>query len=113
MQEAIEYYQTCVEGLDVRFLAHVDAAVARAASAPRLARCFDGPFRKVHLERFPYAMIYREKGEGIEIMPTAAESQTTGKTARRPATCANKPLLFGRSLMHNALHWVGLFALRQ
>lgn len=75
LQEAIEYYQTCVEGLDVRFLAHVDAAVARATSAPRLARCFDGPFRKVHLERFPYAMIYREKGEGIEIMATAHSSR--------------------------------------
>ncbi len=78
LQEAIKYYQTCVEGLDVRFLAHVDAAVARAASAPRLAHCFDGPFRKVRLERFPYAMIYREKGEGIEIMATAHGSREPG-----------------------------------
>lgn len=78
LQEAIEYYQTCAEGLDVRFLAHVDAAVARAASAPRLARCFDGPFRKVHLDRFPYAMIYRERGGGIEIMATAHGSREPG-----------------------------------
>lgn len=76
--DAIEYYQSCAESLDARFLAHVDAAAALAAASPLLHRCFDGPFRKVHVERFPYALIYREKDGGIEFMAVAHGSREPG-----------------------------------
>ena len=62
------YYELQAEDLGERFVARMESALARILSAPLIPRCFDGECRKVRVEKFPYAIIYRIRGEELQIL---------------------------------------------
>ena len=66
--QAAIYYEQQYFGLGERFITHVDAAIARLRAAPFMPRCFDGDCRKVRVEKFPYAIIYRIEQEKLQII---------------------------------------------
>jgi toxin ParE1/3/4 len=76
--EAAAYYEEQDDGLGERFIAHADAAVAKLLSAPLIPRCVDGECRKVRLEKFPYAVIYRVGREAVQIIAVMHMSRRPG-----------------------------------
>ena len=76
--EAAAYYEEQDIGLGERFIVHIEAAVAKLRSAPLIPRCFDGECRKVRLEKFPYAVIYRIGQEAVQIIAVMHLSRRPG-----------------------------------
>jgi hypothetical protein len=77
--EAIAYYETRRPGLGAGFIAEVEHIVARACEAPHrypIARQPD--VRSIRLHRFPFKMLFRERGGMVEILALAHDR-------RRPA----------------------------
>lgn len=53
------------------FLREVDRAVAIIAAAPKVWPRFEAGTRRYVLQRFPYNVVYRETGRGIEVVAIA------------------------------------------
>lgn len=66
--EAASYYGHIDDELGGRFAASVEAALLRLRSNPRMHRRFDGEIRKVRLERFPYAVLYRIEETELHVL---------------------------------------------
>ena len=66
--EAIEYYARIDEKLGERFVAVVEEAIEQMSRTPERFRCFDGDMRKVRVEDFPFAVIYRIEGRELRII---------------------------------------------
>jgi toxin ParE2 len=58
IREAAEFYENRVSGLGVDFLNEVDAAMERILSFPEAWGPLGEKYRRCHLRRFPYSMIY-------------------------------------------------------
>lgn len=76
--ESLQYYEACEQGLGERFMAHVDAAVARVAAGPQLCRRFEREFRRARIEVFPFSVIFRERPGTIQILALAHSSRDPG-----------------------------------
>ena len=81
--EAAAYYEEQDIGLGERFIVHTESAVAKLLSAPLLPRCFDGEFRKVRLDKFPFAVIYRVGQEAIQVIALMHLSRRPGYWKKR------------------------------
>lgn len=57
-QEAARYYEGCQEGLQLRFMASVEAAVHQVAAAPERWRLIEQDVRWCLTKVFPYAILY-------------------------------------------------------
>jgi plasmid stabilization system protein ParE len=66
--EAASYYGHIESELGRRFGAALEAAIVRLRNNPRMHRRFDGEIRKVRVERFPYAVIYRIEERGLHLV---------------------------------------------
>jgi plasmid stabilization system protein ParE len=66
--EAIERYARIDGKLGERFIAGVEAALELMSKTPERFRRFDGDMRKVRVEDFPYAVIYRIAGHELRII---------------------------------------------
>lgn len=66
--EAIEYYARIDDQLGERFVAAVEEAIVQMSLAPQKFRRFDGDMRKVRVEDFPYAVIYRIEVSELRII---------------------------------------------
>ena len=66
--EATSYYGHIDGELGGRFGAAVEAAIVRLRNNPSLHRRFDGEMRKVRVERFPYAIVYRIEASGLHLV---------------------------------------------
>ncbi|WP_395734760.1 type II toxin-antitoxin system RelE/ParE family toxin [Prosthecobacter sp.] len=66
--EATSYYGQIDDELSGRFGAAVEAATLRICSAPCMHRRFKGEMRKVRVERFPYALVYRIEENGLHLV---------------------------------------------
>jgi plasmid stabilization system protein ParE len=66
--EAIEYYARIDDKLGERFVAAVEEAVEQMSLTPERFRLFEGDMRKVRVEDFPYAVIYRFEGRELRII---------------------------------------------
>lgn len=58
VREAAEFYERRVPGLGTDFLDELDAAVERILSYPESWGSLGGYYRRCHLRRFPYSVIY-------------------------------------------------------
>ena len=67
-REAAGWYEERGAGLGLRFIAHVEAAVARMLTAPLLPRVFAKSCRRVPVEAFPYVVIYSVGNLALRIM---------------------------------------------
>ncbi len=66
--DATDYYEGQFEGLGDRFITHIEAATARIAANPSMSRCFYRECRRVKAEKFLDLIIYRAKGESLQII---------------------------------------------
>lgn len=58
IREAAEFYDHRVPGLGADFLDEVDAAIDRILSFPEAWGTLGESYRRCHLRRFPYSVIY-------------------------------------------------------
>jgi len=63
-----QYYEEQEPGLGARFMAAIKVAVRVAASSPRIHRETVGGCRKCRVVRFPYALIFREHNDEVQII---------------------------------------------
>jgi len=65
VREAAQYYESARPGLGKRFLHAVDVTADYLQQRPLLWRQIDGPWRRMIIHNFPYAMIYRVDDQQI------------------------------------------------
>jgi plasmid stabilization system protein ParE len=65
--EAFEWYGQRVAGLGTQFMASLESALASIAEAPLRYPCWRQRARRILLRRFPYAVFYTIKPEGIVV----------------------------------------------
>jgi toxin ParE1/3/4 len=73
--QAFQHYLTESETAATRFLEALRNATARIEESPRLYPNIRGEFRRVLLDRFPYALIFRETLYEIQIVAVAHTSR--------------------------------------
>jgi plasmid stabilization system protein ParE len=61
-------YEDQEPGLGSRFIAAVKMAVRVASASPRIHREIFGGCRKCRVVRFPYALIFRERNDEVQII---------------------------------------------
>jgi plasmid stabilization system protein ParE len=66
--EAIEYYARIDDKLGERFVSAAEEAIEQMSRTPEGFRRFDGDMRKVRVEDFPYAVVYRVEGRELRII---------------------------------------------
>ncbi len=78
------WYEQRRLGLGAEFAAQVDRAVARIVSQPDRWPVFRGPFRRVRIRRFPYALYYCvDPPDAILILAVAHAKRRQGYWLRR------------------------------
>lgn len=65
--EAIEYFETCEEGLGLEFARQIYAAIRRITEFPYACSPVDYDLRRCLVKRFRYGLIYEIMDEGIVI----------------------------------------------
>jgi len=63
-----QYYEEQEPGLGSRFIAAVKVAVRVAANSPHIHRKTIGDCRKCRVVRYPYALIFREYNDKLQII---------------------------------------------
>lgn len=71
LNEALAWYLERSQTAAEAFIQEVDRAVGVIVSAPGIWRRFEAGTRRYVLHRFPYGIIYREIGGGIEVVAVA------------------------------------------
>jgi toxin ParE1/3/4 len=66
--EAANYYDRQDAGLGNRFVAEIQAMIARIVANPYMPRCFGDECRKVKATKVPYVVIYYLEGEQLQIV---------------------------------------------
>jgi plasmid stabilization system protein ParE len=82
LQDAAAWYDERSPGLGLRFVLAVRAKVDQVGEAPQRWPLASGT-RRVLMGRFPYALVYREVGDDVEIVALA-------HLHRRPAYWSNR-----------------------
>ena len=67
-EEAARYYAGCQEGLDLRFMASVEAVVQQLATAPERWRIVEQDIRRCLTKVFPYAILYSIESDRVLII---------------------------------------------
>jgi toxin ParE1/3/4 len=65
------------------FIAALEDALAWARKEPLVFGCFDGEFRKVKLGKFRYSLVFRLRGEEIQILAIMHTSRKPGYWKKR------------------------------
>lgn len=71
LKSALAWYLDRSETAAVRFVAELDRAIDLIAEAPKRWPAGEYSTRRFVLARFPFAVIYREKGTGVEVLAIA------------------------------------------
>ncbi len=78
LQEAVLYLETEETGLGLRFLDAASAAKKQILEAPLAWHPLGHGLRRCHLKRFRYGLIYRIRGQLVEIIAVAHDSRRPG-----------------------------------
>ena len=65
LAQATETYENASVGLGQDFLDEFDAALEYICMMPDAWHMIDNDFRRYHMHRFPYSIIYRKDGDDI------------------------------------------------
>lgn len=76
--EAARYIEADDPLEGARFRQTLTAAVGWACRDPLIFRCFEDDFRKVRVGKFRYALIFRLRGDEIQILAVAHLSRRPG-----------------------------------
>lgn len=68
LNEAAAYYELEEPGLGARFLTEVDRCIDSLVKHPRSGAIILGDVRRRLVRRFPYAVLYTIKPEGVRIL---------------------------------------------
>ena len=71
LMEATDYYESKLRSLGFEFIKELERVVAVLEELPSLGERLDTIHRRVPLRRFPYAVIFRVKGEVIFVVAVA------------------------------------------
>jgi len=71
LTEAADYYESKLHGLGVEFVEEMERVAAVLTELPSLGERLDRIHRRVPLQRFPYAIIFRVDGEIVHIVAVA------------------------------------------
>ena len=66
--EAINYYESCKEGLGYEFAVEVYSAVERIVTHPQAWSLMEGEVRRCQTTRFPYGVLYAVDQGGVYIL---------------------------------------------
>jgi len=58
LEGAVNFYESRQPGLGQRFAASFDSALALILRDPTMWAIFEGPYRLVRVEEFPYGILY-------------------------------------------------------
>lgn len=73
--EAFDFYEDRVDGLGYDFLDRVEQALVLVRTYPEASPVVRPPARSCVLDRFPYSLIYRIRGERIRILAVAHQER--------------------------------------
>ena len=82
-EEAARYYGGCQEGLDLRFIASVEAAIRQVADAPERWRLMAQDVRRCLAKVFPYAILYTIEPDYVLIIAVMHCHREPGYWRRR------------------------------
>jgi len=68
LEQTLLFYKTQQAGLEKRFIEALEDAINRVCRNPLLYRKVDNQVRKCRLLHFPYALIFRQRVDQIEII---------------------------------------------
>lgn len=71
LRSAVSWYFDRSETAAVQFVAELDRVIDLVIAAPRRWPAGEHATRKFVLQRFPFAVVYRERHEGIQILAFA------------------------------------------
>ncbi len=66
--ESTLYYEAQQQGLGIRFRAAVQEGAQKIQSRPQLYPIIEDDVRQCRVQRFPYGVIYRIRGDAIQII---------------------------------------------
>lgn len=78
LNEAAAFYEASVPGLGDAFLDDVDRTIESARVNPRIGAVAGLRFRRMLLRRFPYSVIYAERGNELVIVAVAHQRRRPG-----------------------------------
>lgn len=67
-QAAAEYYASCGDGLEFRFIAAIERAIQQIVAAPHLGTVVDEDVRRCLARVFPYAVLYSIEADSVLIL---------------------------------------------
>lgn len=76
--DAAEWYEKQQPDLRNRFLTQWKLAESRMSASPEIHRCFEGVLRKCRFEIFPYALIFRIRGDQLQVIAVMHMSRNPG-----------------------------------
>jgi toxin ParE1/3/4 len=71
LDHAVGYYESCREGLGIEFAEEVYRAVSLATDFPEAGSPCSKNTRRLLVRRFPFGVIYRVKGQMVQVIAVA------------------------------------------
>ncbi len=78
IEATVEFYESRLEDLGIRFLSAVESGIERIAAFPESGSRVDEGIRKVTVAGFPYSIIYRNLEGNILILAVAHHYRLPG-----------------------------------
>jgi plasmid stabilization system protein ParE len=78
LTEAAEYYEGRLAGLGLDLNVEVERTAALLSQTPGLGVSLDGRHRRFPVQRFPFALIYREDRESLVVVAVAHKRRRPG-----------------------------------
>ena len=82
-EKAARYYAGCQDGLELRFMANVEAAVHQIGAAPDRWRVLEQDIRRCLTKVFPYAILYTIEPDHVLIVAVTHCHREPGYWRRR------------------------------
>ena len=75
---AARYYESRRSGLGAAFISEVERTTSMIELRPLIGAPFGASHRRAIVRRFPYTIIYRRKGDAIEVVAVAHQHRRPG-----------------------------------
>ncbi len=72
---AAKYYEREKSGLGTRYLTAIQRSVRRIGYSPRSFPIYRDPFRRVHVDEFPYTLFFSIEPDSVLIVAVAHQSR--------------------------------------
>ena len=83
LEATVEFYESRLEGLGIRFLAAVESAIERISAWPESESPLSESLIKMIVSGFPYSIIYRETENQILLLALAHHYRRPGYREQR------------------------------